>query len=110
MTTPRCFIVHAQDNVATLLDDAAAGAVAVIGAARRDAISLREPIRLGHKVALEEIAAGAAVVKYGAAIGRATRTIRPGEWVHLHNCRSLLDERSAALDVETGAATDTKYE
>jgi len=36
-------------------------------------------------------------------IGIATRRIEPGEWVHLHNCRSQLDERSGSFDVQTGA-------
>ncbi|MBR6744624.1 MAG: altronate dehydratase [Clostridia bacterium] len=46
----------------------------------------------GHKYALRPIAEGEAVVKYGEIIGRATRPITEGEWVHTHNLRSHLDE------------------
>ena len=43
-------------------------------------------------------------------IARATKDIRAGEWVHLHNIRSVYDERSSHLDVMTGAPKDTRYE
>ena len=46
----------------------------------------------GHKIALCEIPQGGAVIKYGQVIGRATKPIRAGEWVHSHNLRSHLDE------------------
>ena len=47
-----------------------------------------DPIPLGHKVALRDIAAGALVHKYGSAIGKAARPIRSGEHVHVHNLAS----------------------
>ena len=43
-------------------------------------------------------------------IGIANAAIEIGDWVHLHNCRSQVDERSNSLDVDTGAAADTIYE
>ena len=51
-----------------------------------------EAVPAGHKYALRPIARGEAVVKYGEIIGRATRDIAEGEWVHTHNLRSHLDE------------------
>lgn len=105
---PRCFRVNARDNVATMLDDGA-GIVDVLGESPQR-IELAEWIALGHKVALQEIRAGDPVVKFGVAIGRATRDIRAGQWVHLHNCTSDFDERSQTLDPHSGATTDTKYE
>src|SRR4051794_1781812 len=107
----RCFQLHAQDNVATMLDDAAAGTtVSVLGADLEDQIlTAAEAISLGHKVALRDLAKGDAVFKFGVQIGHATRPIQRGQWVHLHNLASDFDERSATLDLHTGAATDTKY-
>jgi hypothetical protein len=111
MSRPRCFRVHAEDNVATLLDAAAVpGLMSVLNSPSVRAIEAREPIELGHKIALKDIAAGAPVVKYGVPIGSASRAIAAGEWVHLHNCASGFDARSQTLDVHTGATTDTKYE
>lgn len=106
----RAFTIHPADNVATMLDDAAAEAVRILGAPDLLEVVLTGPIALAHKVALCDIAAGEAIVKYGVPIGVATEHIRPGGWVHLHNCRSALDERSSTLDVETGATTDMRYE
>lgn len=39
-----------------------------------------------HKVALDPIASGAAILKYGQIIGFAARDILAGEHVHAHNC------------------------
>ena len=49
-------------------------------------------IPAGHKYALKDIKAGEYVVKYGEIIGRATKDIKKGEWVHTHNLKSHLDE------------------
>ena len=105
----RCFRVKVEDNVATLLDDVEPGMVTVLGAGGGQ-IEATEAIRLGHKLALVPLGAGATIVKYGEIIGVATRAIHTGEWVHLHNVKSRFDERSQTLDVNTGAVTDTTYE
>ena len=60
--------------------------------------------------ALADIPAGAAIIKFGVVIGLAIADIRAGQWIHLHNCRSQVDERSGTLDNETGAPTDTTYQ
>jgi altronate dehydratase small subunit len=103
---PRCFQVQPQDNVATLIDDAAAGPVEVIGASRCEMVA-PEKIGRGHKVALCDVAAGEAIMKFGVRIGHATKPIARGAWVHLHNLASDLDDRSGTLDLHTGAPTDT---
>jgi len=111
----RCFQIHSADNVATALDDIAAGPVEWLGetAALKGTLSnesqleAREPIARGHKIALVEIAAGAAILKFGVRIGHATQPIRRGAWVHLHNLGSDLDVRSGTLDLHSGAPTDT---
>jgi altronate dehydratase small subunit len=106
----KCYQVHASDNVATMLEDTANESVVVLGASIGKTIESKGAIRLGHKLALTIIKPGAKVIKYGVPIGIATQRILPGEWVHLHNCRSQVDERSTEFDIETGSATDTAYE
>ncbi|MDY4518822.1 MAG: altronate dehydratase family protein [Candidatus Spyradocola sp.] len=64
-------VIHEKDNVAVRLTP--------LG-----------DIPAGHKVALCDIPAGGAVIKYGHPIGRATRPIRAGEWVHTHNLSTAL--------------------
>ena len=104
------FQVHAADNVATLLAEAAPGAVIVLlGPSAGLALTARDHIALGHKIALRAIAADEAITKYGVVIGVAIRAIEPGEWVHLHNCRSQLDERSGSFDLYTGAPKENKH-
>lgn len=100
------FRIHPHDNVATLLGDGE-GSVTLVGG---DAVALNGPVAMGHKVALADIAAGEAVVKFGIAIGTASVAIRAGDWVHLHNCTSRFDERSGGFDVVTGAAKDMAYD
>lgn len=108
---PLSFRIAVDDNVATLLQDSGQGErVAVTGEGPVDGVVLNQDIRCGHKVALRDIPQGDPVVKYGIPIGRARQTIRPGDWVHLHNCESYLDERSSSLDLDTGAPQDIAYE
>ena len=104
--TPRAFQVQPQDNVATLIDDAPAGTVQIIGASRGD-VTAAEKISRGHKLAVRSIAANEPVIKFGVRIGHATKPIASGAWVHLHNLASDLDERSGTLDLHSGAPTDT---
>ncbi|MCU0871314.1 MAG: altronate dehydratase family protein [Pirellulaceae bacterium] len=49
------------------------------------AVTLRSPVKLGHKIAVQPIPQGARVVKYGQAIGVTTQDVEPGDWVHCHN-------------------------
>ena len=103
---PRCFQIQSQDNVATMIEDTAAGLVEIVGA-NRSQIAASENILRGHKIALRDIAVNEAVVKFGVRIGHATHPIKCGAWVHLHNLASDLDERSGTLDLHSGAPTDT---
>jgi hypothetical protein len=106
---PRALVLHARDNVAVVLDEAEPGPITLIGMAGTKTVDAGESIAVGHKVALRAIGTGDPVVKYGVSIGVATEAIAAGGWVHTHNCRSRLDERSHTLDRHTGAPTDTKY-
>lgn len=108
--TANAFQITSLDNVAVVLDDAGPGAVKLLGSGAGTIITARQPVQLGHKIALAARSPGDAIIKYGVRIGRATAPIAPGDWVHLHNCASDYDERSNALEVTTGAPTDTLYE
>jgi altronate hydrolase len=82
--------LHPEDNVLCLLRDHAEGEVPE--AAGGPGPALREPVALGHKVALAPIGKGEEVRKYGVPIGRATRDIPEGGHVHLHNLKGFLDQ------------------
>jgi altronate dehydratase small subunit len=103
---PRAFQIDFADDVATLIEDAPEGVVKCIGAAGARDLVCRQKIARGHKIALRAFHSGDAVTKFGVRIGHATQPIEAGDWVHLHNLASDLDERSGTLDLQSGAPTD----
>jgi altronate dehydratase len=81
----RVLRIHLQDDVAIALEPLVAGSTIELEELE---VAVREDIPIGHKVALHSIANGAPVVKYGVPIGRASRPIAAGEYVHVHNLES----------------------
>jgi galactarate dehydratase len=78
MTSPLYITMHPADNVAIVANDGGLAA----GAAFADGLTLVERVPQGHKVALVDLAAGDAVLRYNVVIGRAVQPIRAGSWVH----------------------------
>jgi hypothetical protein len=105
----RCLQLHANDNVLVALEDIAPGPVSVVGVHDSQSVVAIDTVMAGHKIALRPLTSGDVVLKYGVPIGFATEPIAAGAWVHTHNCRSGIDERSHTLDRHTGAPTDTQY-
>ncbi|MBS7700984.1 MULTISPECIES: UxaA family hydrolase [unclassified Chelatococcus] len=79
--------IHPDDTVAVALRDLAGEAQVRIGGSIHKVL-LREPIPLGHKLALRSHGIGEAVLKYGQSIGTATAAIPAGAHVHVHNMAS----------------------
>lgn len=97
----RILQIHPDDNVAVALEPLKAGDVVETSAG---AVTLRQDIPQGHKLALMDIPSEAAVVKYGFPIGHATQAIHVGDWVHSHDLATSLDGEavtSAAIAVPT---------
>lgn len=57
---------------------------------------LKEPVPLGHKFALHDIAEGDDIIEYGVRVAIATKAITKGEHVHVHNVRSARWHTSVA--------------
>jgi altronate dehydratase small subunit len=51
-------------------------------------LTVERDVAIGHKLAARDIAPGEVIVKYGCPIGRATRPIAAGAYVHTHNVAS----------------------
>ena len=51
-----------------------------------------ENIPRGHKIALKDIKKGEVIYKYGFPIGKASKDIVKGEWVHSHNLATGLGD------------------
>lgn len=96
----RAIKLDPRDNVAALLESVAQdGPVAIVAAGRpgeTQIMSAMTAIPAGHKIALDAIAIGADVTRYGYTIGTASADIRPGEHVHSHNLRSRLSPQDKA--------------
>ena len=78
-------VISGRDNVATALQALRPGQHID---ANGSTVIVTEPIARGHKIALRPMAPGDPVIKYGSAIGTATRAIAPGAHVHTHNVAS----------------------
>ena len=76
-SAPRFVRVDASDNVAIVVNDFGLPA----GSQFPDGLVLRERVPQGHKVALTDLAAGGAIIRYGEVIGHAARDIAKGSWI-----------------------------
>ncbi|MGH0054580.1 MAG: UxaA family hydrolase, partial [Sphaerochaetaceae bacterium] len=89
--------IHRDDVVAVAISPLAKGERVQVNG--RD-ITLQMDIPTGHKFAIKDIAAGEAIIKYGAPIGIAQYAISAGEHVHATNIKTLLSE-SATYHYDT---------
>ena len=84
----RAVRVRSEDDVAVAVDVLEPGDVITVGGA---AVTVRESVAAGHKVALHAMAEGDVVHKYGWAIGRMTAPVDAGAWIHSHNLKTRLE-------------------
>ena len=78
MSPPLYITMHGADNVAIVANDGGLPA----GTQFPSGLTLVDKVPQGHKVALVDLAAGDAVLRYNVVIGRAARAIPAGSWVH----------------------------
>ena len=84
--------VHNKDNVATIFDNGVYDGAEVEVRDKRgnsEVVKVRGLVPYGHKIAVRDIAQGELIIKYGEEIGIATRDIRKGDYVHVHNLDSM---------------------
>ena len=74
--------LHSTDNLCVATSNLAKGTPLAVDTRHA---TLANDIGIGHKIAIEPIARGAAVRKFGEVIGFATADIAPGELIHSHN-------------------------
>ncbi|CAN5494459.1 galactarate dehydratase [soil metagenome] len=75
---PFYITMHEADNVAIVVNDGGLPA----GTVFPSGLKLVDKVPQGHKVALVDLAEGAAVLRYNVAIGYALKPIAAGSWVH----------------------------
>lgn len=82
--------INSNDNVIIALQALKKGDMVILG--NKKTFEVLEDIQEGHKIALENITAGEKVYRYGEPIIEATRTIKRGEWVHVHNTHPIMSD------------------
>ncbi|MEL6107696.1 MAG: altronate dehydratase family protein [Planctomycetota bacterium] len=89
---PSTIRLHPDDNVAIATRRLS------IGESIDGEIVVRQPVPVGHKIAIREVSATDSVFKYGQPIGVASQSISAGEHVHTQN---LVDQHSVASKIES---------
>lgn len=88
----RALAHKSTDDVAVAVSELKAGETLTIEAldgGRPHEVKVLEAIPLGHKIALRDLPEGHVVIEYGEKIGRMTRAVKKGGYVHTHNIRTL---------------------
>ena len=85
----KAIVFDSKDNVATAIVrlESESSVLVKVGEESME-VGLKDSIPFGHKFAIRQIKRGDDVTKYGEVIGRATREIRIGDHVHVHNVES----------------------
>ena len=94
--------IKEQDNVAVAVRDLPAGTVIESG------VTTCDPIPQAHKIALRDIPAGGAIVRYGVVLGHAKNPIPAGSWINEHMLN--LPESPALDDMPWGTDLKTPEE
>ena len=87
------FILHdARDTVAVVVVEGVKAGDALTGWIMDDdrtmTLTARQPIPIGHKIALKNLAVGDRAIKYGIAIGKVVEPVTAGEHAHVHNIKT----------------------
>jgi altronate dehydratase len=102
------YVVNEQDNVATALSDIKLG-MAYLRGGIQGSIQADVIIPFGHKIALRDIPKGGGIIKYQVQVAVASKDIKCGDYVHIHNAKSMQDTRSNAFDSGTANPQDREY-
>ncbi len=89
MNAIKAIVMKPIDNVATVVEAQARGnEVTIDRSGSLETVTVLDDIPFAHKFAIRDIVQGDSIVKYGEVIGIATRPIKKGEYVHVHNLES----------------------
>jgi len=87
----KAIMIDDNDNVATAIAAINTGDEVEVISSKQEVvyrIKAKDSLPLGHKIALSDIKKGGEVKKYGTPIGKASKNITSGEYVHIHNVQS----------------------
>ncbi len=84
-------LMDEKDNVATIFFETSENSqirVLKKDGEEKELLKSKEKIPFGHKIAVKNINKSEEIVKYGEVIGQASKDIKIGEYVHVHNLDS----------------------
>jgi len=87
------FVVHEEgDGVGVVVVEGVKSGQALAGWIMEDdkdvAVTAKNDIPIGHKIALKDYQPGDTVIKYGVDIGKVVKPIGKGEHLHVHNVKT----------------------
>lgn len=87
------FVLHdAHDSVAVVVVEGVKAGMALNGWIMDEdkmmAVTAKQDIPIGHKVALKDMTVGDTVMKYGIDMGKVIKPITTGEHAHVHNIKT----------------------
>lgn len=80
--------INEKDNVVVALKDLTKNEIIEVDNKK---IEIKEEVKRGHKIAIDNISVDDNIIKYGYPIGHATKDITIGDWVHTQNIKTNLD-------------------
>lgn len=84
--------IHPADNVIIALEPLLKGQPLLL--ASGETVIVSEDIAKGHKIAIADIAINDNLIKYGEPFGHATQAVACGSWVHNHNAKTNLNDKT----------------
>jgi len=87
------FVVHEEgDSVGTVVVEGIKAGASLTGWIMEQdqtiEVTTKSDIPIGHKIALNPLAVGATVIKYGVDIGKVVAPIQKGEHLHVQNVKT----------------------
>ena len=90
MSVVKAIVINPKDNVATAVDEIQPKSKVHVKIGNRELeVETKDKIPFGHKFAIRKILKEKKIIKYGEIIGIATENIDVGEYVHIHNIKSI---------------------
>jgi len=87
------FLIHAKEDYVGVATDDIRKDETVEGTYmdtnQKTSLKAIEDVSLGHKIALRDIKKGEKIIEYGEPVGQATKDIKKGEHVHVHNIKTM---------------------
>lgn len=89
---PHLLVHNRRDNVGVVVVENLTAGTDMLCVVTEDDSEFRgvtnQDVPIGHKVALQDLAVGSTVIKYGEDIGRVVASVKKGDHVHTHNLKT----------------------